>query len=55
MKEPTMMPRYAFKLAAKRLVQQTGCKPTHAHEALAKALGYSCHNAYLAKLKELKQ
>ena len=44
--------RSQFKTIAKNLAQETNCKPTHAHEAVAKFLGFKSHNHYLAELKK---
>ena len=46
-----LIDRKQFKLIAKNLAQEIGCKPTHAHEAVAKFLGFKTYNGYLAELK----
>ena len=43
--------RKALKEKARQLVAETGCKPTHAHEIIARSLGYKTYNAFLADNK----
>ena len=41
-----------FKALAKKTAKLFGIKPTHAHELIARALGFKTYNAYLASKRE---
>ena len=50
-----MIDRLTLKALAKQLCEEKGIKPTHAHELVAKSLGFNTYNHYLAELKQHEQ
>ena len=44
-----------FKVIARQYAKEQGIKPTHAHEIIAKFLGFRTYNSYLASLREFKK
>ena len=43
-----------FKVIARQYAKENGIKPTHAHELVAKFLGFRTYNSYLASLKNVE-
>ena len=55
MKEPIgPISKAQFKAIARQYAKEKGIKPTHAHELIAKFLGFRTYNSYLASLKNVK-
>ena len=47
-----MLTKEELKKEARKLVEDKGIKPTHAHEVVAKSYGFNTYNHFLFYLKE---